>query len=232
MGNILKSDMYKLLRDRQTIVLVIIYSLVSVVSILSVSQSQSAASVNIAKLLDWATMDFAFILILVTLVASAPYALDYSNDTLKDILPYYPRAKVFTAKWVAALLAAFTAQLFCYLLGLLYCLVIAGSLPNLAELGSYANRFVVHYLINISNVSLVLFLGSFFRQRAIINALVLVSLLLTRFFPIGKNQFLFNYLNLKYEWGASLDFLFIIGTLVITVLFIASGYCFFRAREV
>ncbi len=229
MRAIIKSDMYKLVRDRQTIFLVLFYFLFDALT--WTSPAIDINSLSAQEILDISTADFGILFLFITVTAVSVFALDYSNDTLKDILPFYSRKTVFSAKLIVVVFVGIIVQVLCLLPGVLYSMVFSSSFPDISILKNYMNRFIVHYLINLVNIGFILFLASFFKQRYIINALVLVSLLITRFFPIGNGQFLYQYLAEQYAWGEELNLLFLIGTpLIIIVLLSANLLCFIKRQ--
>ncbi|MCL2719219.1 MAG: ABC transporter permease [Lachnospiraceae bacterium] len=229
MGSIIKSDIYKLLRDKQTILLIIAYFIFSLLT--WVSPAINPRELSSKEIIELSTADFGIIFLFVAIVATSVFALDYSNDTMKDILPYYPRKLVFFSKWLLVIILAVIFQFFCYLFGVGYTLLFNGAFPSTQELAEYANRYIIHLLINLVNIGFILFLASFFKQRYLLNALVLISLLITRFWPIGNGKFLFHYLSERYTWGADFSFSFLAATILLTVLFIMMGYLTFRKRE-
>ena len=227
--NILKSDFYKLVRDRQTIALIFIYFIFTIITL--ISPNLNINQLNADEVLNMLTVDFGMIFLFVTVVAIAIFTLDYSSNTLKDILPYHNRKKVFASKWASTIIVTAAMLSFCYVLGVAYSIGVTGELASSEDFKVFLNRFIVHYVIILANVSFVLFLSGFFKQRYLTNALVLVSLLITRFFPVGQGRFLFHLLGEHYAWGAALNYSFIGFTLLLTCVFIAFGYYCFMHSE-
>jgi hypothetical protein len=224
MGKIIVSDLYKIIKDRQTIILFIAYAVLMMANWLSSTNTQIAP-------LERATNDFGLIFIFVSLVAPAPFAIEYANDSLKDILPYYSRRQLYAAKWLSVILVTVVAQLFCYLLGIAYACIVS-QLPAPGALLAYMSRYITQLVINLASVSIILFIAVFLKRRALINALVLLVLLMTRFIPVGSNVFLYEYLVPQYAWGASPDLSFIAIALAGAIAITCIAYAFFRSREV
>jgi len=229
MMDIIKSDIYKLVRDKQTIILIALYF---IFDLLAWFFAINLETLRPAEILELNTADFGMLFLFVTISAVSIFAIDYSSDALKEILPYHSRKKLFISKLILVILVSFTLQLICYLMGILYSVVFIGSLPSFSDVISYAERFISHYMIILANIGFVLLLSSFFKQRYLINALTLISLLIVRFFPVGNGMFLFDYLNSQFVWEIGFNLIFIISSFLVSAVFFYIGYLLFSKREV
>jgi len=224
----MKSELYKLVRDRQSRALVVIYFLFSLTTLVSpnLTLSESAAG----ELLNIFTVDFGMIFIMVTIIAITVFSLDYTENTLKDILPYHSIKAIFAWKWCTTIIAALAMLVFCYALSVTYSLVVARDVASGYAFLNLAKRFFAHFIIIVVNISFVIFVASFLRQRYLINAVVLVSLLITRFLPIGRGRFLFLLLSEQYAWGVHMQTSFALLSLFIICIFMVLGYYVFSKR--
>ena len=228
MKNVIKSDFFKLMRDRQTIFIFAIFIVYTILDLATIGLTDFTSE----EILMLVTSDFAVIFIVVTLVSTAVFALDYSNATLKDILPYFPRSTVYFSKWVSVILVAVISLLFCYAVGAIAALFFAVDLISFQIILTYFIRFVTQFVIILANIGFVLLLSSFFKHRYLMNTIILVSLIVVRFIPAGNSRFLFQMLTEQYTWGSGIDAAFILLSVTICSFFASIGFIRFINRGI
>ncbi|MDR0984664.1 MAG: ABC transporter permease, partial [Ruminococcus sp.] len=186
---------------------------------------------DIGEILWGNTVDTAFMIMLLGLVAAASFAGEFSSGTIKNVIIYNSRKEVYIAKVVSVLIVVFAMLFIWYASGLCYAIISRGELATVADLSNYFLRFSVQYLVILIQTALIAIVGILFEKLAIANISTIFFWLAITFVPIN-GEFASDFLESQYMWGKIPSFLFYL-TLILSILGIyLLGYAIFRRKQI
>lgn len=233
MKNLLKSEIFKLYKDRQIrfIALFIFFYIITgpVLSIESVRESYKIATSG--QILEGFTVDISFEIILISLIASAVFASEYTNKTIKNILIYNNRKDVFISKLAITLIGIFVLLLLWYISGLLFTLFYRKGIVSVQDVLYYFLKFIIHYLVIIGQSGILILISVLIKNRALTNISSVLVWMCTVFIPVYKDKVLLDIIIDRYPWGVAPDLYIIAISFVVFGICSCLGYFLFEFQD-
>lgn len=231
MKSMIKCEEYKLYKDKQIRIIVGFIIFYLTIKFIFSEKPSFYVSGSVGEWMADATIDSAFMAMLVSLVASAIFAAEYSYKTYKNIIPYVKKRRLFEAKIVTNAVSIFIILIIWYIFGLIIAIIKSTNSLTFQDLLFSLYKFCTQYLMILAHSGLLILISVVFHSRTITNISTVLLWFCYSFIPINGKK-IFDYIVYACIWGTKPNYMLCLCLLLLFCICTFISNIIFNKQEV